>query len=239
MIAAIRARLVGREPDRGMTLVELMVTTFLLSTVVAIVAGGIVTATRLMGSNRLRLDEVSENKVAIEAITKTLRTAIEPRLLGASSSEAAFIQGDARKVKFYAAQSSLIEPTGNTMTQFGPVRISYTVATDGTLTETYQLPDAHLPNNHDYTYCTPGSTGCVVRTRVLARNLEAGPVFTFYGETQNTLSVPLSASSLEAVDSIDIVLASQTGTDETSTVVSRVSLVNAGNAPTASPTPSP
>jgi hypothetical protein len=239
VIARLRARLPHAGSERGVTLVELMVTTFLLSTVIAVVATGLVTATRLMGSNRLRLDEVSENKVAIEAITKTLRTAIEPRLLGASSEAAAFIQGDARKVVFYAAQSSLIEPTGNTMTRFGPVRVSYTVANNGTLTETYQLPDAHLPADHDFTYCTPGATGCEVRTRVLARNLQAGSVFTYYGESQAALAVPLTADGLEAVDSIDIVLSSQTGDDEASTVVSRVSLVNAGNAPTSSPTPSP
>jgi hypothetical protein len=221
------------------TLVELIVTTFLLSTVVAVVAAGMVAATRTMGSNQLRLEEVGENKVAMEAMTKTLRTAIEPRLLGASSDAAAFIQGDARTVMFYAAQSSLIEPTGNALTRFGPVRVSYTADEDGTLTETYQLPDEHLPSNHNYTYCTPGSTGCEVRTRVLARNLEAGTVFTYYGESQATLAVPLSSDGLEAVDSIDIVLSSQTGTDEASTVVSRVSLVNAGNAPTSSPTPTP
>lgn len=221
-----------------MTLVELMVTVSLMSTVVAVVAGGLITATQLMGSNRLRLEEVSDNKVAIEAMTKTLRTAVEPRLLGATSDDAAFIQGDTRRVAFYAAQSSLVTPTGNTLTRYGPVRVTYTI-TDGTLVETYQLPDPHLPSDHDFTYCTPGSTGCDVRSRVLARNIVDGTVFTYYGESQSALAVPLSAANLEAVDSIDIVLTSQTGTDESSTVVSRVSLVNAGNAPTASPTPSP
>ena len=66
------------------------------------------------------------------------------------------------------------------------------------------------------------------------------PIFTYYGESQSALAVPLSSDNLEAVDSIDIVVSSQTveGTD-TSTVVSRVSLVNSGTNPTASPTPSP
>ena len=81
-----------------MTLVELMVTIGLMSTVIAIVAGGLVTATSLMGSNSLRLQEISQNKVAIEAMTKTMRTAVEPRLLGSASDAAAFIQGDSRSV---------------------------------------------------------------------------------------------------------------------------------------------
>lgn len=240
-MSTLRARLrQGRgEHERGMTLVELMVTITLTSSVVAVVAGGLVTATKLMGSNSLRLQEVGENQVAIEAMTKTMRTAVEPRLLGAASDDAAFIQGDSKRVAFYAALSSLIEPTGGGMTRYGPVRVTYTL-TGGELVETYQLPDEHLPSNHDYTYCTVGSTGCEVRSRTIASNVVDAPIFTFYGESGNTLAVPLSAANLEAVDSIDIVVTSQTaeGT-ESSTVVSRVSLVNSGTNPTASPTPSP
>ncbi|MGB7981526.1 MAG: type II secretion system protein [Candidatus Nanopelagicales bacterium] len=223
--------------DRGTTLVELMVTLALTSAVIAVVAGGLVTATKMMGSNALRLQEVSENKVAIEAMTKTLRTAVEPRLLGSSSDAAAFIQGNARQVAFYAALSSLVEPTGAGMTQYGPVRVTYTLAS-GALTETYQLPDPHLASNRNYTYCAAGSPGCSVRSRVLARNLANTVMFTYYGESQNTLAVPLSAGNLEAVDSIDIVVTSQTSQrDESSTVVSRVSLVNSGTNPTAGPVP--
>lgn len=235
----LRPRGTGRSGERGMTLVELMVTITLMSTVVAVVAGGLVTATRLMGSNSLRLQEVGENQVAVEAMTKTMRTAVEPRLLGAATDAAAFIQGDARQVAFYAALSSLVEPTGAGMTRYGPVRVSYKW-TGGQLVETYQLPDSHLPSNRDYTYCTAGSTGCEVRTRVVAHDIVDAPIFTYYGESGNTLAVPLSAANLEAVDSIDIVVTSQTsaGTDS-STVVSRVSLVNSGTNPTASPTPSP
>jgi hypothetical protein len=75
---------------------------------------------------------------------------------------------------------------------------------------------------------------------VVAHNIVDGPIFTYYGESGNTLAVPLSTANLEAVDSIDIVVTSQTaeGT-ESSTVVSRVSLVNSGTNPTASPTPTP
>jgi hypothetical protein len=116
--------------------------------------------------------------------------------------------------------------------------VTYSV-TSGELVETYQLPDLHLPSDYDFTYCTPGSTGCEVRSRTLARNITNATVFTYYGQSQGKLAVPLSAANLESVDSIDIVLTSQTGTDEPSTVVSRVSLVNAGNAPTATPTPTP
>lgn len=220
----------------GMTLIELTVTVTLISTVVAIVAGGMVTATHLLGQNRLRLTEVSENKVAIEAMAKTLRTAVEPRLLGSNSDAAAFIKGDNRSVVFYAALSSLVEPTSAAQNRHGPVRVTYTV-TGGELVETYQLPDLHAADDHDYTYCTAGSAGCEVRTRTLAHNVVSGAVFTYYGESQNQLSVPLSSDGLEAVDSIDIVLTSQTGSDESSTVVTRVSLINAGNAPTESPTP--
>lgn len=233
-----RALRSAREATTGMTLVELTVTVALMSTVMAIVSGGIVMAMRLMGSNSLRLEEIAENRVAIEAMTKTLRTAVQPRLLGSSSEDAAFIQGDNSRVTFYAALSSLVEPTSAELTRSGPVRISYALS-GGALTETYQLPDAHLPSDHDFTYCTPGATGCEVRTRVLATHVVDPHLFTYYSESGGTLGVPLSTAGLEAVDSIDMVLASQTGSDETSTVTSRVSLVNSGSGPTASPTASP
>jgi len=213
------------------TLVELTVTIALLSTVIAIVTGGMITATHMLGTNTLRLDEIGENRVAIEAMTKTLRTAVEPRLLGADSSEAAFIQGDATQVQFYAALSSLMAPSGSGSNRYGPVKMTYTV-TGGVLVETYQLPDLHAANDHDYTYCTAATTGCEIRSRALASNLAVGTVFTYYGETQTALAVPLKdKGNLEAVDSIDIVLTSQTGQDESSTVATRVSLVNAGTAP--------
>lgn len=206
------------------------VTASLLAIVVAIVAGAMVTATHLLGENRLRLEEIGENRVAIEAMTKTLRTAVEPRLLGSNSDAAAFIQGDGQKVIFYAALTSLAEPTGTGSNQYGPVRMTYSV-TGGDLVETYQLPDLHAATNHDYTYCAAGTTGCTIRSRIIARHIAATSVFTYYGESQDKLSVPLSTDNLEAVDSIDIVLTSQAGTDEQSTVATRVSLVNAGNAP--------
>jgi hypothetical protein len=241
MNSAMRGRLRAqlRCSGAGVTLVELTVAIALTSAVVGIVAGGMVTATRLMGSNSLRLQEISENKVAMEAMTKTLRTAVEPRLLGSASDESAFIEGDDREVVFYAALSSLIEPSGAGASQYGPVRVTYTV-TNGDLVETYQLPDPHVPSDHDYTYCTAGSSGCQVRTRVLARHIVDSPMFTYFSESQAQLAVPLNSTGLEAVDSIDIVVTSQTSdADETSTVVSRVSLVNSGNVPTAAPTPSP
>ncbi len=161
VIRRLRDRLRGRR-ETGLSLIEVMVTVGLTASVMAVVATGMLTATRLMGTNSLRLQEVSANKVAIDAMTKTLRTAVEPRLLGSTSTDSAFIQGDAKSVSFYAALSTLIEPTGSTMTRYGPVRVSYTV-TGGKLIETYQLPDLHLPNNHDYTYCTAGTSGCEIR----------------------------------------------------------------------------
>ena len=223
----MRQRLWGAQ---GVTLVEMTVTVTLLSAVIALVAGGMVTATHLLGQNRLRLDEIAENRLAMEAMTKTIRTAVEPRLLGSNSDAAAFIQGDKRSVIFYAALSSMVEPAGSGANRFGPAKVTYSV-TGGNLVETYQLPDLHAATDHDYKYCAAGSTGCQVRSRTLAQHVTGGSVFTYYGESGAELQVPLSPDSLEAVDSIDIVLTSQTGTDEVSTVVSRVSLVNGGNAP--------
>jgi hypothetical protein len=230
------------EEDSGVSLIEVIVTLGLTSSVIAMATSGLVISQRSLGANASRLDGISQNKVAIEAMGKTIRTAVEPRLLGSPCDTcAAFIQGDNKKVKFFAALSSMIEPVGTAQTSYGPVKVSYTFGA-GKLTETEQLPDLHAPSDHNYTYCTPGATGCVVRSRVLAHNIVDAPVFTYYDQSGNVLALPLETSSdrLLAVDSIDVVVASRPSTAaETSTVVTRISLVNSGAEPTSSPTATP
>ena len=226
-------------PQRGMTLVELMVTITLTSTVVAVVAGGLVTATQLMGSNSLRLQEVGENQVAIEAMTKTMRTAVEPRLLGAALDATGVHPG--RRTGGRLLRGLVVTGRADRSGD-DPLRpgAGHLQLTDGELVETYQLPDAHLPSNHDYTYCTAGSTGARSAPGSLPRTSwtpRSSPTTARAGTRWRS---PCPRPNLEAVDSIDIVVTSQTaeGT-ESSTVVSRVSLVNSGTNPTASPTPSP
>lgn len=235
-----RLRRTRDQDDRGFTLIELMVAMGLMSVVITITTAGLIQTQRLFSSNADRLDGVTQVKVASEAMTKTIRTAVEPRLLGDPCETClAFIEGDETSMTFKAALSTMRPPVGIEETRYGPAKVTYQL--QGTeLVETYQLPEPHLPAE-PYTYCTPGNNGCDARVRPIAHDLVPGQIFTYYDAQTNVLPLPLQNSTerLSAVDSIDIVLTVRVSNQvEPSTVVTRVSLVNAGSEPTPSPSSS-
>ena len=244
MISRLRRLLTeARErPAAGVTLVEVVIVTGLLAVVLGMAQEALILTTRTVGDNAVRLDESQQAKTATEAMSQSLRTAILPKQLSGTCTGcavAAFIAGGAKSVQFYAnINNDLAVPTSGTTT-FGPRKVTYTLATNGTLTETVQPPDVHAYNNYNFTYCTPGPT-CPIRTRILARNVvTTKALFTYYSKTGATLPVPLesTASYLQAVDSIDIFLTVRTAQRvEGTTVTTRVMLPNADSAPTPSPT---
>jgi hypothetical protein len=154
---------------------------------------------------------------------------------------AAFIEGDTRMVRFYAnVDNDGILPASGT-TDAGPRRVTYQVTTDNTLVETIQKPNVHSVTDFNYQYCTPGP-GCPVRTRVIARDVENGALFTYYDRAGSVITTPLQSdvSRLKAVDSIDLVLRVQPDDSaEPVTVTARVTLPNADSLIQPTPTPTP
>lgn len=223
----------------GFTLIELMVAMGLMSVVVTITTAGLIQTQHLFTSNADRLEGVTQSKVAMEAMTKTIRTAVEPRLLGDPCDTClAFIEGDETSMTFKAALSTMRPPVANETSRYGPAKVTYTLV--GTeLQETYQLPEPHLPAS-PYNYCTVGAPGCDARVRTLASDLVPGQIFAYYDSSDTPLPLPLENSEerLASVDSIDVMLTTRVSDlVEPSTLVSRVSLVNAGSEPTPSASP--
>jgi len=228
--------------DAGVTLIEMMVVVSILGVIMAIVTQGLMTAQRTMNDNASRLDGLSQTNLAMEGMTRVLRTAILPSQVQATCAGcdvAAFISGDARSVQFYAnVNNDGILPTAGT-TDLGPRRVTYAVNGSGDLTETVQKPNPHSVTDFDYQYCTPGP-GCPVQTRVLARDVEDGSIFTYYDREGNAISTPLQseASKLKAVDSIDLVLRVRPSErTQPATVTARVTLPNADSLIQPTPTP--
>lgn len=228
--------------DSGVTLIEMMVVVTILGTVLAIVTQGMLVAQRTMTDNSSRLDGLSQTNVAVEGMTRVLRTAILPSQIQATCTGcdvAAFIKGDERSVQFYAnVNNDGILPTSGS-TDYGPRRVTYSVGTDGVLTETVQKPNTHSVSDFNYQYCTPGP-GCPVTNRVLARDVQAGAVFTYYDRAGTVVAPPLQSatSKLKAVDSIDIVMRVQPSTRvKSATVTARVTLPNADSLIQPTPTP--
>jgi len=232
----LRERLDGAQTgEGGYTLVEMVVVIFILAIVLAVVQTTMIMTQRTVTGNGIRVDQSSQARQAMEAVTKTLRTAVLPSLLNCySCTDAAFISGTKNSVKFYAN----INNNANTV---GPSRVSYVVSATGDLTETIQPPDAHAVGDYNYTYCTP-SVSCPVISRVIARGVPvAQTIFTYYDKSGTAFaSSTLSASDLKLVDSIDVVLVVNgiaNGTVPGTTLTQRVTLPNADSV--AIPTPSP
>ncbi len=225
-----------KRSDEGVTLIEMVVVIAILSGVLAMVMTVIIAAQKNVNGNSARLDQIQQGKVAMESMSKTLRTAVRPSQLNATCigcDQAAFLQGNARSVQFYAN-------INNPANIVGPSRVSYTVSNSGVLTETLQAPNVHSATDYNYQYCTPGP-GCTVTSRVLARGVSLSKtMFTYYDASNNTFStLPLASTDLPRVDSIDIIVnVSSSAQVSSTTFTQRVTLPNADAVQqTAVPTP--
>lgn len=224
--------------DAGFTLTEVIITIFILGIVLAGVQTALIMTQRTVSDQSNRVDQTQQGRQAIESVTKNLRTAVLPSQLNATctgcSNLAAFIQGTPTSVQFYAN-------INNDNNIIGPSRVSYSVDASNQLIETVQAPNAHAASDYNYQYCAPGP-GCVVKTRVLARNMVPGQtVFTYYDTSGVSLgSATLNATALSLVDSVDVVISTRQGSSSrvpATTFASRVTLPNADAIAETTPSP--
>ncbi len=238
-----------RRRDDGTSLSEVLVVAVLLGVIGALVTAFVITAQHQAAGSQVRLSDLDQARIGMDAVVKTMRTAVEPAQLqlgcssctGPASTSTALTSATATRVQLFA---NFGDPAG-------PLLVTYEVAYDrsaglATLTETRQPPDAGSAPDVTYTACTEGAPRCAIRERTLVRGLTwplPGTVFTYYDNAGAEL-IPadgeaLSSEQLITVDSIDVTLPVQTpnpyGTGAT-TVTQRVTLPNAGTG--VIPTPS-
>lgn len=228
---AERARRADRaRTDSGHTLVEMLVVILILGIVMATVQGTVIVANKTSGEVSGRLTAANEGKIAIDSMSRNLRTAVLPQLVAGASCEncdsVAFVQGTPTSVQFYANNN-------DDVTRLGPSKVTYTL-TDDVLHERIQKPDPHDPNDFDYTYCAPGPS-CAASERVLARGVVSDRLFTYYDRGGSVLSSgSLNASQLSQVDSVDVEVRVVDKGQQT-TLVQRVTLPNADSVPEVTP----
>jgi len=208
MLSRLCARIAARrKDDSGVTLPELSVTilvlTVLMGSLVAMVTAGV----RVSTGVKERLDQSNTATIAMERMSRNLRTAVlQSQLTSAcvitACTDSAFLVGSPTSVQFYAD----VDNPGNTV---GPSRVTYSVVS-GVLSETVQKPDSPTPDANGYHYCTP-STTCTVLSTVIATGVQsATPVFAYYTAATPTTPMTmgtggvLSAAQLKTVDSIDL-----------------------------------
>lgn len=238
--------------DSGMTLVEILVVMVLFGLIATMVTNWAIAADREVASTRIRLADIGQARVGMDALTKTLRTGIQPAQLqtgcgsctGPASTSTALTTASPTSVQLFA----------NFGAAAGPELVTFTFADDparglATLTETIQPPDAGSAPNFTYTPCTVGASGCPISRRVIVSGLVwplPGPALVYY-DTAGAVLAPggtgqLSPQQRVAVTSIDITLPVRTPNAlgaGTTTLTGRVTLPNSftGVLPTPSPTP--
>jgi prepilin-type N-terminal cleavage/methylation domain-containing protein len=231
-------KLQRRLGDRGYTMAEMVVVVMILGVVLAAVQTTLIMTSHTVGDNGMRIDQTQQAKVAIDSMSRVLRTAVLPSQLNgtcSSCSAAAFIQGTATSVSFYAN-------INNDQNTIGPSRVTYQILANGDLTETIQPPNAHAPTDFNYQYCIPGPGCTTAVTRVLAHGVQSSPpMFTYYDKNGAVITDPtLTANDLSLVDSMDLVVVVKSATTQDihgTTLTTRVTLPNADSV--AQPTSSP
>jgi type II secretory pathway pseudopilin PulG len=188
-------------PDRGHTLVEMMMATSLLGLVVASAFSAVMVMQNQAMKTTDRFTAEGEGQTIADRITKDLRTAVAP-----TSTTAAFASAGANDVVFYAGLADL--NTGN-----GPTRLhAYTSLVPGTSVYVFHedatQPDAGgTPGN--YTYSAPAVN------RIDGQYIDTTqPIFTYYTaptvafpDGQQILPMPIgNMTDLRSIDSVGVTL---------------------------------
>ena len=170
--------------ERGLTLVELMMASALLSLVLAASAAALASYQRTAASSDVRLENLTEAQAIMDVVGRDIRTATRP-----AAGESPFLFAGANEVRFYA----------NLRTVTGPklVRL-YVDSGTGRVIEEAIEPTGSPP----YSY----TSAPVVR--VVGRHFANGstqPLLTYLDEEGNVLSGnPLSEDQRLQIDSVRI-----------------------------------
>jgi prepilin-type N-terminal cleavage/methylation domain-containing protein len=220
----------------GFTLVEVMVAISILSLLMVLLTTTIVHGMRLSSGMSVRLDNINQGQLGMNAATKSLRTAVLPDQLADNicvpdCGDAALTFAAPNEVTFYANLNN----TGE-----GPSLMSYYIEAGTPHSYGNLIQETRAPQDAGegaYSFCDVVTPGCVTK-RVVTRGLKwpvdltATPVFKYYDFNGEELLTPgtLDDYNLARVSSIDITLTVQTSAIRaapSNTIVQRVQLPNA------------
>ena len=209
--------------ERGLTLVELMMASALLSLVLAASAAALASYQRTAASSDVRLENLGEAEAIMDVVTRDIRTATRP-----AAGESPFVYAGANEVRFYA---NLRTTTGAKY-----VRL-YVDSATGRVIEEATEPTGSPPYSYPASY---PSSGAVVR--VVGRhfaNDAAQPLLTYVDDEGNVLSGnPLSSDQRLQIDAVRVDLSIRKSTSlsvRATTVRTMVRLPNVEYTPVTTP----
>ena len=196
-----------RPVDEGMTLPELLVAMGLFSLLTLLICTTSILGYRIATNLENRTDNATQNQVAVDAISKVLRTAILPDQMADSScvscADTAIIQATGTQVSFYA---NLGDPIGPDYVILQVVQDPNATQTSGMLRQILVPPI--IAGTGQYKFCDPTTAGCNHQTRTLARGLTwpATQLFAYYNFDGNQItSSAFSTADLASVASVEVV----------------------------------
>lgn len=185
----------ARRRDAGMSLVETLVGVALFGVIVALVGSFVVDMLRTSTATSSRLANVDQLRVALDGMTKGLRTAVRPEQVNAacvaSGCDEAFQTATPSEVTFWAnyGDAAKARLTTYRVQENLPLRPG-----TGRLIEEQRAAS------------TPGATtvacGSTCTTRVLVVDLPypvVAPIFTFADDTRATLAAPVDRAAISTV----------------------------------------
>jgi type II secretory pathway pseudopilin PulG len=247
----LRTRHAAGRRDDGITLIEQIVTMLVLGLLLSLVTTLIIATQRQTSTASLRLDDIDQARTAVDQLSRSIRTAVEPAQLNLQCS--ACTGPASQSTAVVAARTDSIQLFANSGSTAGPLLVSFVVTYDSVkgravLTKTVQPADPGSAPNYTYTACTPGPS-CGTSSLTLVRGVVwplTRPLFQYYDnsgvELVPTTSQSLTAAQLLGVNEIAIRLPVRTPNallTSSTTVNSLVALPNAGTGILASPTPFP
>jgi prepilin-type N-terminal cleavage/methylation domain-containing protein len=210
VIRALAARLRGRD-DKGITLVEMMVTMAVGTIVLGVASQLVVQGQRITRSQTTRSTNSAQTGQILDSEAKLIRSAIQTcdQAFDATCNTkppGVVASSDQDDVWLYSVSGNSYSGSPEVAALFGPVKVHLWVNAAGDFRE-----DVYKPTLFGGICCAyPGSPST---SRILARNVvlrtqsgaNAGAPFSYYSGTSTTpLAVPLSAANAALVDHIQL-----------------------------------
>jgi hypothetical protein len=218
-----------------MTLAELLVAMAVFTILLTGVGATAVLVIRTSSALENRLDNSTQSQVAVDGVSKVLRTAVLPvqatDLACPTCAETALVQASRTRVRFYANLNTV--GSAPLLVTIELERDPHAARASARLVQRTQQPIVNT-SAQSYSYCDPTSPTCPVQSRVLARGLAWPLVDTlFYYNSDGGLIPDASVGStdLPLVTTVEVALRVQTvrGNDRyrAATVYKRIRLPNA------------